>query len=68
MAKTEKVVHYQEKFLTLDEAIKDAKKQSLNLGLKLHVIESRRLFYVDTNSLVRDKETLHVVYEAGCKS
>ncbi|CAN5153707.1 hypothetical protein BH09BAC1_BH09BAC1_13150 [soil metagenome] len=62
-----KVEGYQAKFITLEEATSDAKKQSAKLGTKLSVIQSKTIFYVDTNTVVRDWETLHVIYENGKK-
>ena len=62
-----KVDGYQAKFITLEEAVSDAKKQSSKLATKLSVIQSKTIFYVDTNTVVRDWETLHVIYENGKK-
>lgn len=62
-----KVEGYQAKFITLEEAVSDAKKQSSKLGTKLSVIQSKTIFYVDTNTVVRDWETLHAMYENGKK-
>ncbi|MDX2002890.1 MAG: hypothetical protein SFW35_10690 [Chitinophagales bacterium] len=61
-------IHYQEKFLSLEEAMSDAKAKSKELGTKVAVIQKKRLFYVDTNVTPMDKEELHVVYENGKKS
>ena len=63
-----KVVGYQAKFITLEEALSDAKKQSAKLGTKLSVIQSKTIYYVDTNIVVRDWETLHGMYENGKKA
>ncbi len=62
-----KVEGYQAKFITLEEAVSDAKKQSSKLATKLSVIQSKTIFYVDTNTIVRDWETLHAMYENGKK-
>ncbi len=62
-----KVEGYQAKFISLEEALSDAKKQSAKLGTKLSVIQSKTIFYVDTNIVVRDWETLHAMYENGKK-
>ncbi len=67
MSMAAKVDGYQAKFISLDEAVSDAKKQSAKLGAKLSVIQSKTIFYVDTNTVVRDWETLHVIYENGKK-
>lgn len=62
-----KVEGYQAKYITLEEALSDAKKQSAKLATKLSVIQSKTIFYVDTNTVVRDWETLHGMYENGKK-
>jgi hypothetical protein len=62
-----KVDGYQAKFITLEEALSDAKKQSAKLGTKLSVIQSKTIFYVDTNTVVGDWETLHAMYDNGKK-
>jgi len=67
MTMATKVEGYQAKFITLEEAVSDAKKQSAKLGTKLSVIQSKTIFYVDTNIIVRDWETLHAMYENGKK-
>lgn len=58
---------YQEKFMTLDEAMNDAKKSSSGLKTRLAVIQSKRLFYVDSNINPQDRETLHAIFENGKK-
>ena len=67
MKRQQKVAEYQEKFMTQEEATKDAKSQSRKLGIPLHVIQSRGLFYVYSNSRIWDWETLLSTYEDGKK-
>ncbi|MEX0811283.1 MAG: hypothetical protein WD048_03635 [Chitinophagales bacterium] len=59
--------HYQCKFVSLDEAMEDAKKQSVALKKPVAVIQSKRLFYSDSNIEPQRWETLHAVYKDGKK-
>lgn len=59
--------HYQCKFVSLNEAVKDAKKQSVSLKMPIAVIQSKRLFFADSNIEPQRWETLHAVYKEGVK-
>ena len=64
----EKLAHYQVIFTTLEEAQKDAKEQSKKQERRLYIIQSRNLFFVDSESRVREKETILGCYENGKKA
>ena len=64
----EKAAHYQVIFTTVEEAMKDAKEQSKKQERKLFIIQSRNLFFVDSESRVREKETILGAYENGKKA
>jgi len=57
--------NYMEKFMTLLEAMKAAKKQSRKLGLRLYLIESHQLFFVYSDSMLQGWERLVATYERG---
>ncbi len=56
---------YQSIFTSIEEAVKDAIEQSKHLGVRLHVIQTRNLYYVDANGKIRSWENLHSIYENG---
>ena len=62
---TETTYTYMEKFMTLLDAMKAAKKQSRKLGLRLYLIESHRLFFVYSDSMLQGWEKLVATYERG---
>jgi len=64
----EKAPHYQVIFTTIEEATKDAKEQSKKQERRLYIIQSRNLFFVDSESRIREKETILGAYENGKKA
>ena len=58
---------YQEKFISQEEAIADAKKVSKQLGKHLFVIQSKSIYYVDEAGPKHKHETLIASYENGRK-
>ena len=60
-------ISYQEKFMSLEEALNDAKAKSVELKTQLAVIQKGRLYYSDANTTQMEKEVLHAVFDKGKK-
>lgn len=57
--------HYQMKFIDEEEAKADAKEKSKELGVPLAVLQSKQLYYVDSNTEPMRWEKLIAVYKDG---
>ena len=60
-----KLPNYQAIFTSIEEATHHDIEQSKHLGVRLHVIQTRNLYYVDANGKIRSWENLHSTYENG---
>ena len=67
MKNTETASYSKATYLDLDEAIRDAKEQSIAMNTTLYIIISSERYWVGTNSELSDWEKIYATYKNGVR-